>query len=273
VQIIAILIGLVLLAAIAFYVSRPIVQQRRGGTDATVIATLESRRDAVYSQIRELDMDHATGKLTDEDYQQSRADLIAQATTLLKQIDGVLTAPIVPASIAAATLPAGDDVEALIAARRKASSRPAAVQPAPAQSGGDDVEAAIAARRKTVESAPIQADGDDIEAAIAARRKKAAVAPPPDDVEARIAARRLRQAQPAVSEADDIEAQIAARRKPVKPAAAAADDVEAAIAARRKAASPAPLPTTATCPTCGKSIAPDDVFCSKCGTPLKAAAR
>ncbi|MBI5565945.1 MAG: zinc ribbon domain-containing protein [Chloroflexi bacterium] len=228
-QIIAILIGLVLLAAIAFYVSRPIVQQRRGGADATVMASLEAQRDAVYSQIRELDMDHATGKMNDEDYHQARADLVAQAANLLRQIDGVLSAPIVPASTAAATLPAAT------------------------ASAGDDVEALIAARRKTTKPAPVQSGGDDVEAAIAARRKQVAVVPPLDDVEALIAARRKSVSKPAV------------------------DDVEAAIAARRKSAAPAPsstapLPTAAACPTCGKAITPDDAFCSKCGTPLKAAA-
>jgi hypothetical protein len=227
VQIIAILIGLVLLAAIAFYVSRPIVQQRRGGADATVMASLEAQRDAVYSQIRELDMDHATGKMNDEDYRQARAELVAQAANLLKQIDGVLTTPVVPVSIATATLPVADDVEALIAARRKAATgSAAAVKPATIQSSADDIEAAIAARRKTVAAAPV---ADDVEARIAARRKSAAMP--------------------------------------------AADDIEAAIAARRKSAAPPPVTTATACPTCGKAITPDDVFCSKCGTPLKAATR
>jgi hypothetical protein len=126
VQISAILIGLVLLAAIAFYVSRPIVQPQRDGADATMLATLAIRRDAVYSQIRELDMDHATGKMNDEDYQPARADLVAQAATLLKQIDGMLVAQ-----------PAADDVEALIAARRKAV-KSAATCPACGKPGTPD---------------------------------------------------------------------------------------------------------------------------------------
>ena len=218
-QIIAILIGLVLLAAIVFYVSRPIVQHRRGGTDATVMATLEAQRDGVYSQIRELDMDHATGKMNDEDYHQARTDLVAQAATLLKQIDGVFAAPTVPAAIATATLPASDDVEALIAARRKASAVNAA-------SAG----AAASAKPAAVKATPIQSGDADLEAAIAARRKKVAATP-------------------------------------------VADDVEARIAARRKSAAPTPVAAAMTCPTCGKPITPDDAFCSKCGTPLKAAAR
>ncbi len=242
-QIIAILIGLVLLAAIAYYVSRPIVNRRREDADETVMTTLEQRRDAVYAQIRELDMDHATGKMNDEDYQRSRGDLVAQAAAILKQIDGVLAAPIVPASTARATLPVADDVEALIASRRKT------VKPTPVQSAGDDVEAAIAARRKVQSSAPVM---DDVEALIAARRKSQPTTP----------------AVPAAK--DDVEALIAARRKVSAPVAAV-DDVEALIAARRKSAMPAPV--QAACPTCGKAITPDDAFCSKCGTPLKAAAR
>ena len=92
--------------------------------------------------------------------------------------------------------------------------------------------------------------------------------PQADDVEALIAARRKSSRRPAV--ADDVEALIAARRKAAAPVAAA-DDVEALIAARRKSAMPAPV--QAACPTCGKAITLDDAFCSKCGTPLKAAAR
>lgn len=121
-QISAILIGLVLLAAVAFYVSRPILQPRRDGVDSTTLDALDARRDAVYSQIHELDMDHATGKMNDEDYQPARADLVAQAAALLKQIDGVLAA---------------EDVEALIAARRK-TVKSAATCPACGKPGTPD---------------------------------------------------------------------------------------------------------------------------------------
>lgn len=181
-QIVAILIGIVLLAVIVYYVSRPLVR-RRGSLDVTAIVTLEVQRDSLYSQIRELDMDHATGKTNDDDYQRVRAELVAQAADILKRIDGaVAAAPVTP--------PPADDVEALIAARRK---------PAAAPKPADDVEALIAARRKSA-VAPKPA-ADEVEALIAARRKSAA---------------------PAVSSKDsDIEAQIAARRKsaPAAPVA------------------------------------------------------
>jgi cytochrome c-type biogenesis protein CcmI len=140
----AILIGLFILAGIAFYVSRPLLQasrQTKAGADAS---SLEAQRESLYTQIKELDMDHATGKINDEDYAPLRAELVAQAAAVLKQIDGVAT--IGTGSSAPATSPAaaqGDEVEAMIAARRKTRSVPAA------KTADADVEAAIAARRKT----------------------------------------------------------------------------------------------------------------------------
>ena len=133
------LIGVVILAAIGFYVSRPLAQSRRalqtnGAVDAQ---TLEARRESLYTQIKELDLDHATGKVNDEDYARLRADLVTQAAAVLKQIDGIAQ-PSVPAAPSAQ-----DDLEALIAARRKTRSIPAP------QAADSNVEAAIAARRKT----------------------------------------------------------------------------------------------------------------------------
>jgi hypothetical protein len=138
-EIIALLIGLVILAAIVFYVSRPLAQSRRAGysTGVADVQSLEAQRESLYIQIKELDLDHVTGKVNDEDYARLRADLVAQAAAVLKQIDGVVQPP-TPAAPAAA-----DDVEALIAARRKTRSASAP------KTADADVEAAIAARRKT----------------------------------------------------------------------------------------------------------------------------
>lgn len=144
-ELFAILMGIVLLAGLAFYVSRPLLQAKRlakaGSADAF---SLEAQRESLYTQIKELDMDHATGKVNDEDYAPLRAELIAQAADVLKQIDGVGTTS--ADSPAPATTPAAvqaDEVEAMIAARRKTRSASAA-KPADV-----NVEAAIAARRKT----------------------------------------------------------------------------------------------------------------------------
>jgi len=168
-EIIAILIGLVILAAIAFYISRPLAQSRRAGhsTGVADIEPLEAQRVSLYTQIKELDLDHATGKVNDEDYARLRADLVAQAAVVLKQIDGVAQQPApAPAKTALPADPAAaDDVEALIAARRKPRSASAP------KTADADVEAAIAVRRKTAALAaseltcpqcgkPINADDD-----------------------------------------------------------------------------------------------------------------
>ena len=135
----ALFIGIVILAGTVYFVSRPLLQAKRqtnaGGADAS---SLEMQREALYTQIKELDMDHATGKVNAEDYAPMRAELVAQAAAVLKQLDGVAVAP--------ATEPAAaqtDEVEAMIAARRKPRSAAAA------KTADMTAEAAIAARRKT----------------------------------------------------------------------------------------------------------------------------
>jgi len=137
----AILIGIVMLAGIALYVSRPLLQANRvkksSGVDASA---LEAQRESLYTQIKELDMDHATGTVNDEDYASQRAILVAQAADVLKQIDGLAATP----------LSSEDEAEALIAARRKIRSDFAAPTAAVATAADADVEAAIAARRKAV---------------------------------------------------------------------------------------------------------------------------
>lgn len=276
-QIIAILIGVLLLAALAYYISRPLMSTRRVAA-ANDIASLEVQREAVYTQIRELDMDHATGKTNDEDHQRIRAELVAQAAAILKKIDGVAQPPVVEPMPAATPVPAmsDHDLEGLIAARRK--MRPAA--------NGDHLEAMIAARRKKP-AAVAQAD-QDVEAAIAAHRARR-VPEGPALVTGEPGGRS--QPVPMTAKTDqDIEAAIAARRKTPPVAAKTDQDLEALIAARRKGspqiakveagqdgrtgdaavmpAVAAPLGDARTCPKCHNPVAADDAFCAKCGTAL-----
>jgi hypothetical protein len=149
VELSALLIGIVILAGVVFFVSRPLLHAKRqakaGATDAS---SLEAQREELYTQIKELDMDHATGTVNDEDYVPMRAALVAQAAAVLKQIDGVETAPATTPA-AAQTDEVGESalVEAMIAARRKPRSASAA------KAADTTAEAAIAARRKT--AAPV----------------------------------------------------------------------------------------------------------------------
>ena len=48
---------------------------------------LEAARDAKYREIRELEMDHRTGKLSDEDFRALDRQLRAEAVVILRELD------------------------------------------------------------------------------------------------------------------------------------------------------------------------------------------
>ncbi|HEX8123374.1 MAG TPA: hypothetical protein VF549_19130 [Solirubrobacteraceae bacterium] len=50
---------------------------------------LEAARDAKYREIRELEMDHRTGKLSDEDFRALDRQLRAEAVAILRELDGL----------------------------------------------------------------------------------------------------------------------------------------------------------------------------------------
>jgi cytochrome c-type biogenesis protein CcmI len=64
-----------------------------------LLAELRERRDAAYAALRELEVEQRTGKLTDEDYAASKAELRADAIEALRQIEA-LEAPPEPAATA-----------------------------------------------------------------------------------------------------------------------------------------------------------------------------
>jgi hypothetical protein len=124
----SILLGLALLLIVAFIVARPLLDGRLGEgaeRDGEGVRLL-FEREQLLSQLRDLDFDHATGKLAAEDYTAQRAGLVAQGVAILKQLDalGLGAAP----SNGASPSPE-DEIEAAIAAAR---SRPPKAGPAPA---------------------------------------------------------------------------------------------------------------------------------------------
>lgn len=94
----AYVIVLLLLVAVVWVVSAPL---RRGlGTpetesDAaaahatTLRLDLEAARDAKYREIRDAELDHQTGKLSDEDYAAIDSSLRAEAVELLHRLDAL----------------------------------------------------------------------------------------------------------------------------------------------------------------------------------------
>jgi hypothetical protein len=62
-------------------------RQRTELDPARELAELEAARDAKYREIRDAELDHRTGKLSDEDYEAVDRGLRAEAIELLKAVD------------------------------------------------------------------------------------------------------------------------------------------------------------------------------------------
>jgi hypothetical protein len=88
-----ILIALVILAVLAWFVVQPLLRSGSGGDapDAKVedprIADLEARKEAKYREIRDAELDHAQGKLSDADWRRQDAELRREAIAILKELD------------------------------------------------------------------------------------------------------------------------------------------------------------------------------------------
>ncbi len=154
----AILIGLAVLIGVAFLVSGPLVDRRQQREKTLSEAErLREQRDRILTTLRDLDFDHASGKIQEEDYTPLRAKLVADGADVMKQLDEL-----------EAAAPAGleTELEQAIAAHRHSHA------PAAPAGGEDDIERAVAARRRgRTPAAPQAAKGDDIERAVAARRQ------------------------------------------------------------------------------------------------------
>jgi hypothetical protein len=84
-----ILIG-VIVAVVAF-LARPLVENRASlGTAADHrLSALQAEREAVLTMIREIEMDHAMGKIGADDFQAQRADLVVRGSAVLRELDAL----------------------------------------------------------------------------------------------------------------------------------------------------------------------------------------
>lgn len=83
-----VLIGALLLALVATFVLWPLHGEAPArAPEDPVLADLEARKEAKYREIRDAQLDHASGKLSDEDFRGQDAQLRSEAVELLKQLD------------------------------------------------------------------------------------------------------------------------------------------------------------------------------------------
>jgi hypothetical protein len=84
------LLALVLIAVVAYLVSAPLRRRAEAPDDDPAeaeLADLEARKEARYREIRDVEADHAAGKLSDEDFRRLDSELRRDAIEILKRID------------------------------------------------------------------------------------------------------------------------------------------------------------------------------------------
>jgi hypothetical protein len=83
---------LLILAVVVFVITGPLRPGRVGEEDLALEAEraeLEAAKDAKYREIRDAELDHQTGKLSDADWRAMDRALRAEAVELLKRLDRV----------------------------------------------------------------------------------------------------------------------------------------------------------------------------------------
>jgi hypothetical protein len=81
---------LVLLAAVIAVVSRPLLRNGKAEETETVgHADLRAAREAKYREIRDVELDYRTGKLSREDFESVNGGLRAEAVEILDRIEAL----------------------------------------------------------------------------------------------------------------------------------------------------------------------------------------
>ena len=83
-QISALLIGLALLGGALLYVTLPFRQKPSKVGNSSDASQSEGRREEILLAIRDLDFDFKTGKVSEEDYQSLRAQLMSEAARYME---------------------------------------------------------------------------------------------------------------------------------------------------------------------------------------------
>ncbi len=125
------------LLLVGVYLYAPFTQRARRmrGDDSHEISALKAERDRIVNALQELDFDHRLGKIPAEDYPEQRAALLKKGADVLRRLDEITNGAFAATAEsriekaaeavradAAASQPASltdDDIEAMIAARRK----------------------------------------------------------------------------------------------------------------------------------------------------------
>jgi rubrerythrin len=136
----AILLLLAVMVGVGLYLAAPLMMNRRSRRameETQESSSLLAERDRVVTLLQELDFDFKLGKIPEEDYPAQRTDLLKRGADVLKRLDAIKAAS-----------SSDDEVESRIekaVAARRADAAAASAEPV----SDDDLESLLASRRKT----------------------------------------------------------------------------------------------------------------------------
>jgi hypothetical protein len=78
---------LLLIGLVALVVAYPLARRGAGGAGDEQREALEAAKEAKYREIRDAELDFRMGKLSEEDYRATDAELRAQAIEILRELD------------------------------------------------------------------------------------------------------------------------------------------------------------------------------------------
>ena len=127
----AILFLIALLLAVSLYLVSPLLSNRtrRAPEDTADVSSLLAERERLLNALQELDFDHQLGKIPEEDYPEQRADLLRRGANVLQELDTLVPSRSAPvgrrgsletAAASQAEARSDDEIESMLAARRKA---------------------------------------------------------------------------------------------------------------------------------------------------------
>ena len=89
--------ALALFILVAAFVARPLIEKMSGAeAEKTHADDLFAQREAILIELRDVDFDHDTGKMNDDDYKEQRARLTAKGVEVLRALDSLKTETVAP---------------------------------------------------------------------------------------------------------------------------------------------------------------------------------
>ncbi|MBI3738946.1 MAG: zinc-ribbon domain-containing protein [Chloroflexi bacterium] len=144
----AVLLLIALLLGVGLYLAAPLLnnRMRRVSEETQEVSSLMAERDRVISALQELDFDFKLGKIPEEDYPTQRAELLQKGAEVLRKLDTLSPSPRMGRKARDEGKNAESRLEKAVASRRADSA--AKAEPL----NDDEIESMLAARRKARKS-------------------------------------------------------------------------------------------------------------------------